>query len=232
MALEDRTTAKAEWHQLWQEISEGFVGGVQHALNNRVAALAAVAQVLGDGMADAQPLLGSLSREVERLQETVGLLSLLRRARSRTQEPVMLPELVGSLFPLLPHYSDLREVEFASDDDPGLLPLWAERDQLTRVLLVLLTTAGLRSQAAGSGRVRVRYRGDEREVVLTVESAGGSGVEPESGPAIPDVTAVRLPIRELGGEAELERSGAMPAAFAVRLPTLLEVRRRERAAGS
>src|SRR5690606_20383904 len=139
-----------------------------HALNNRVASLSAISQVLDCGMPDAAPLMSSLSSEVVRLEQTVSMLSLLRRARARRPEPVQLPELVASLSPLLAQHSDLKETVFVFDPDPGVLPVWAERDELTRVLLTLLLAVGLEGEWSGCRRARVSYRGDEAVVAVRV----------------------------------------------------------------
>src|SRR5690606_12592677 len=123
----ERVESPADWEALWRRVSESLLGGLHHALNNRVAALSAISQVLGSGMPDATPLISSLGSEVDRLEQTVSLISLLRRARSRSPEPVQMPELTASLSALLAQHNDLKEVRFITDPDPGVLPVWAER---------------------------------------------------------------------------------------------------------
>jgi hypothetical protein len=219
-----------DWNELWRTVGESLLGGIHHALNNRVAALSAISQVLGAGMPDAGPIVASLGGEVDRLEKTVALISLLRRARSRNPEPVQLPELVASLTPLLPHHGDLKEIEFVGDPDPGILPVFVERDQLTRVMLVLMTSVGLSAECAGGGRVRVRYRGDADEVVTRVEcepgprrAAGSPGAVQEL-----DATGAAEVLRAMKGRLQALPSsdGAHPA-YEVRLPTLLAARRGE-----
>ena len=148
MRGDDGRGSGSDWNELWRTVSESLLGGIHHALNNRVAALSAISQVLGAGMPDAGPIVAALGGEVDRLEQTVALITLLRRARSRNPEPVQLPELVAGLTPLLPHHGDLKDIEFIGDPDPGVLPAFAERDQLTRVMLVLMTGVGLSAECA------------------------------------------------------------------------------------
>lgn len=212
------------WDALWSLVGEGLLGGIHHALNNRVAALSAISQVLGIGMPDAAPLMASLEGEVDRLEHAVALISLLRRARVRRAEPVQLPELAATLPPLLQQHADLKETRFDIPSDPGLVPAWAERDLLTRVLLVLLLGAGLEAERMGGGGVRVEYGSDERVVTLRVaavpDGGGGGASAPPRGL---HAGAAAEAAREMGGELQVQSEGGAPAAYMLRLPNLLSV---------
>jgi hypothetical protein len=233
MQGDDGRATALEWNELWRTVSESLLGGIHHALNNRVAALSAISQVLGAGMPDAGPIVASLRGEVNRLEQTVALISLLRRARSRNPEPVQLPELVASLTPLLPHHGDMKETEFVADPDPGVLPVLVERDQLTRVMLVLMTSVGLSAECAGGARVHVSYRGDADEVVTRIECEpaprrpGGPSATEQGF----DAAGAGEVVRAMRGRLERLPSGdrAVPT-YEVRLPTLLAARRGEGAA--
>ena len=223
----------ADWDALWRTVSESLLGGLHHALNNRVAALSAIAQVLGSGMPDSSPLVASLASEVDRLENTVALLSFLRRSRSRAPEPVQVPELVIGLTPLLAQHNDLKEIVFVGDPDPGVLPVWAERDLLTQIMLALMASVGLDAERTGRRRVRVRYRGDQSEVTIFVAS------EPEpSRSAEVDTTIARLDARAaasavagMKGTLRALKGAGDETAYEVRLPTLLAARRSENASG-
>lgn len=232
MRSEEARATAPEWNELWRTVSESLLGGIHHALNNRVAALSAISQVLGSGMPDAGPILASLGGEVGRLEQTVALIGLLRRARSRNPEPVQLPELVASLTPLLSHHGDMKEIQFVSDPDPGILPVFVERDQLTRVMLVLMTSVGLSAECAGGSRVRVSYRGEVDEVVTRVECEGGK--RRTAGPLTTvtglDAAGAGEVVRRMKGRLDtLPTAAGGEPVYEVRLPSLLAARRSEAA---
>ena len=215
--------APDSWDALWSLVGEGLLGGVHHALNNRVAALSAISQVLGIGMPDAAPLVASLEGEVDRLEHAVAMISLLRRARSRRAEPVQLPELAASLPPLLQQHGDLKETRFEIPADPGLVPAWAERDLLTRVLLALMLATGLEAERRGGRVVRVEYGSDEGVVLLgvaVVPGGGGAGLRLEP-PRGLDARAAAEAAREMDGELQAIAGSSCPAAYTLRLPSLL-----------
>lgn len=227
MPSNEMNSTPGEWHDLWGVVGESLLGGLHHALNNRVAALSAISQVLRAGMTDATPLVSSLSGEVARLEETVAMLSLLRRARTRRAEPVQVPELVASLTPLLGQHNDLKEIVFVAAADPGVLPVWAERDLLTRVLLTLIVAVGLEAEWGGCRRVRITYRGDEATVTVRVACD-----RVDDGTMSPDPSVTRLDargsegaVRALGGELEAKVWESGERSYELRLPSLLAARK-------
>lgn len=202
----------------WRAVSDELIAGIHHALNNRVGALAAVAQVLQGEMPPGHPLRAALAHEVERLQDTVKSLTLLP-ARGGAAEPIQLGELFPALLALFELHHGMRDTECVVDGAPDVLPLYAEPPLLAHVLLTLMVAAG-RAARAGGGRVRVRYGGDTEWVEIGVAAEGGG--EPDT-PM--DAAAVRPWAERMGGEL---RAGPDASGFVLRLPTLLEVRRRER----
>lgn len=219
--------APGDWNDLWATVGDGLLGGLHHALNNRVAALSAISQVLGSGMPDAAPLIGSLSAEVARLEEMVGLLAYLRRSRAARPEPVQLPEMVAGLAPLLAQHGELKEIVFVANADPGVLPAWGERDLLTRVLLTLMVAVGIEAAWGGCRRVRVTYRGDEVAVAVRVacERTDGAASTPDPSVQRLDARAAAAVARGLGGELEAKLCSGGETAYELRLPTLLQARR-------
>ena len=216
------------WDDLWGIVGESLLGGVHHALNNRVAALSAIAQVLRAGMNDAAPLVRSLSDEVSRLEGTVAMLTMLRRATSRRPEPVQLPELVATLTPILEQHNDLKETVFVTGEDPGVLPVLAERDLLTRVLLTLMVSAGLEAESTRSRRVLVSYRGDEAVVTVRVcrdETEGGVEREEDDDILRLDASAAGEAALAMDGELTVTRDQVDGTCYDLRLPTLIEARR-------
>ena len=221
--------APANWYELWSIVSDTLIGGLQHALNNRVAAVGALSQILAADPAEGRTLIRSLVDEVTRLEGVVALLGQLRRARTSRAEPVQLHELVEDLPALLAHNIHLREVRFESRFDSDLIPVLVERDQLTRILLTLLLSAGLAAERCGSRKVQIALRGDDDVVELEVSA------EP---PEAEDGGQTPLPLRLLhpgaaeGAAAALGGALRVPAhepevlpRYTLRLPTLLATRR-------
>jgi hypothetical protein len=227
MGANEMDAAPGDWSELWGTVGESLLGGLHHALNNRVAALSAISQVLGAGMPDSGPLVASLSGEVSRMEETIGLLSLLRRARTRRPEPVQVPELVAGLTPLLAQHNDLKEVVFVATSDPGVLPVWAERDLLTHVLLTLMVAVGIEAGRDGCRRVRISYRGDDAIVTTRVacERNPDTAAEPDVSVQRLDARGAGEPVQAMGGELETTMGAGGEAAYEVRLPTLLAARK-------
>lgn len=227
MRNNEMADAPGDWNELWGAVGESLLGGLHHALNNRVAALSAIAQVLRAGMPDAGPLVVSLSGEVNRLEETVALITLLRRARSRRPEPVQAPELVAGLTPLLAQHNDLKEIVFVPAADPGVMPVWAERDLLTRVLLALMVAVGVEAAWAGCQQVGIGFAGDDAEVTIRIACKRG-----DADARKPDGMIRRLDARAaleaalaMGGGLEATICAEGETSYELRLPTLLAARK-------
>lgn len=207
--------------ELWLPVSSELISGVHHALNNRLGALSAVAQVLEAEMGSTHPLRAALAEEVERLQGTVRMLTLLPRRPGASAEPVLLPDLLASAVELFQLHHGVRDTPYTVEGGGDVLPVYCEPTLLAHLLITLMVAAGERARAAGGG-VRVRYSGDAREVRISV-AASGAGAEYD------EVSAEALQewAERLGGILEGGPGGAQ-----LRLPTLPEVRRRERESGS
>jgi hypothetical protein len=202
--------------EVWLPVSAELIAGVHHALNNRVGALSAVTQVLEGEMNAAHPLRLALADEVKRLQATVRVLTLLPRPADAVPEPVLLPDLLPGITELYGLHHGVRDTECVAETEDGILPLYCEPTLLAHLLLTLLIAAGETAREAGA-QVRLRASGDEREVVVTIEPEGAETLR---------VEALRAWAEELGGAVA---GGA--GRYELRLPTLLEVRRRERESG-
>jgi hypothetical protein len=202
--------------EVWLPVSAELIAGVHHALNNRVGALSAVTQVLEGEMNAAHPLRLALADEVKRLQATVRVLTLLPRPADAVPEPVLLPDLLPGITELYGLHHGVRDTECVVETEHGILPLYCEPTLLAHLLLTLLIAAGETAREAGA-QVRLRASGDEREVVVTIEPEGAETLR---------VEALRAWAEELGGAVA---GGA--GRYELRLPTLLEVRRRERESG-
>lgn len=211
----------------WLRLSDELITGLHHALNNRLAALSAVAQVLEAEMPESHPLRGALGRESERLRATVALLSLLPREQSPGPEPVQVDDALGRALELYQVHHDLRDLPCTLHVAPNTLPLWAEPERLTHALLMLMTAAAHQVRHDAQGEVRVTCVGTLSEVTIRVE-AHGAGEEQDAAVVGGYHAGAEALLAEVGGSVALEEGSPRGRCFRVDLPTLPEVRRRER----
>lgn len=139
----------------WVPVVDALVGGIHHALNNRVAALAAVAQVMGLQSPDARPLERALADEIERLRAVVDVLTSVPRCDAGPPEPLRVSDLAAELMPLLRLVPDVRDIpcETSTRGDPP--PVRVPREPLARSLLLALCAAARTAAELDAGRVEL-----------------------------------------------------------------------------
>lgn len=195
---------------------DGLVSGVHHALNNRLASVSALAQLLSLGDAPGPGMEGALLEEIRRFEETLRLLRLLPGDPADAPVPLLLPDLLPDASALFALHREVQGVRLEVEGDPEVLPIVAGERAAMRALLVLLVALGRDARRSGSGVVRLGWSGDERFVLLTgvVDGRRDEGAEVDG-------------LEELFAPAAGEVQG-VPGGYRVRMPTLPEVRRRER----
>jgi hypothetical protein len=213
---------------LWRQLGDGLLRGIGHELNNRIGAVRAVAQVLtADG--EPSPLEAALIAETERLQRVADLLRLLPR-RAAEPEAVQVADLVPELFALLELHSEWPDIRYRWEVEGEPLPVRVEPSTLLHALGIVMLAAAERADRTHGRTVAVRCRGTERELELEVrvpgEPADGGA---ESGWRVDAGVAGPL-LAELGGTLDAGPPEARGRRVAVSLPTLPELRRRERGA--
>ena len=212
----------------WLTASDALLRGVGHALNNRVAALSAVVQVLAS-TGEGGPLHDALGDEALRLQRAVELLRLLPRRWESPPEPVLVADAVRDALEILPHHPDLPILRYDWVPEQELPPVLVEPTLLTHALCLLGQAAA--EVAARTGGQAVTFRGMATEREVTIEVAGGdegvsAGRGGESTGANGDPTRAAPLVELAGGELRvLERSGRR-LRVELGLPTLAEARRR------
>ncbi len=219
-----------ELSESWLELSDDLLAGVGHALNNRVAALSAVSQVIASTTEG--PLTDVLSAESSRLQRAVHLLRLLVRRWAAEPEPIQLTDVLADAAELLGHHPDLRSAAIRVEADPLLPPILSERSSLLHAFCIILAPAAQAAEHAGEGAVSVRCSGNAREVRVEIPFHAprdqAAREENEHPPAAVDPTSARGLLERAGGELSVREEGGEIAGLEVRLPTLAEARRRER----
>ena len=204
---------------VWLQIADGILAGINHAISNRLANLGAHVELLRMGGEGAGEALHGISAENEKLEEILRLSRLLPRERQPEPEPLDIPEMLPDIIALLHLHRDLREVECTVTGDPDILPVRVERSALLRTVLAMLVATGMRSDP--SRTIALGYAGDGAYSLVSVEGEATAELE------VPDPLKMRELIQRAGGSlAEVRESGK--ARYELRLPTLAELRRRSR----
>jgi hypothetical protein len=196
----------------WATLSNDLLQGLVHALNNRLSALGALVELarLRD---DAVDPLAELPSEVEQLHGLTGLFALLPERRADA-EALELSAALDDAVRLHEHHLRLRaerfEVRFEGTPPPVRAPRWA----LVRTL-VMLVHAAKRSSETGSERdgVPIVVRTDDTTVSVCVRTAANASHD------------LLVAAERAGGEVDRKVD-----LLVFRLPTLTELRRRERLA--
>ncbi len=197
----------------WVALSEQLTRGLIHSLNNRITALGAFAELAAMGDEEFSPD-KVLPDELARLQQVNGLFRLLLTEEAGP-EPLEVGPIVEDVLLLHAHHPRLRNIrtELSGAGAGGLMPVRVPRWSLFRLLLLVIEAA---KQAAEERRLDV--------AVIALASDDGELVMRARTEAIPLRYAEAMALR---CGAVLESLDGMTE---VRIPTLLAVRKRERAA--
>ncbi|HEV7994519.1 MAG TPA: hypothetical protein VGP25_22040 [Gemmatimonadaceae bacterium] len=195
----------------WSTLSDELLQGLVHALNNRVAALSAFVELARFEDEDADPLV-VLPEEIEQLHRVNGLFALLP-SRGSEPEALELPLVLDDALRLHAHHPRLRGESCVVVHEGTPLPVRAPRWALFRALLMLVHAARRSSDTVqGRGGSPLRVVGDASFVSVHV----GSTAEPSA--------YLRSLAERCGGSCAREGDELV-----LRLPSILELRRRERA---
>jgi nitrogen-specific signal transduction histidine kinase len=205
----------------WSAVSDSLIGGIAHALSNRIATLAALGELMrmDDDADQGAPM---LRQETDRLEVLVHALRLLGNETATSAEALELRSVLEETLALHRYHRDLRDVEMDVDTTARVMPVRIERRRAVHALLMLLASGA----AAATGRqnvVRVQISGDDSAVRLTLTVPGDSPEPVSFSDGL--LGAARDLIHPSGGTIESE-SGSL----ILELPALGALRERERAA--
>jgi hypothetical protein len=207
--------------EAWRRVGDELIAGIHHTLNNRAGALGAVAQVLALELEADHPLRAALADEVQRLHETVGALTLLPLRDGAAEEPVLLSELLPRVVELYGYHHGVRDTACRVEGAASVLPLWVEPSRLAHLLLAMTVAAGEAAREAG-GAALVRCSGDDSVVEVRIGVEDGAAAPADGADALAPWAA------QMGGSLGREAGPGGAAELVLRLPTLPEVRRRQR----
>ncbi|MEP6619474.1 MAG: hypothetical protein ABJE47_09170 [bacterium] len=194
----------------WAELSEKLIRGLVHALNNRITALSSFSQLIamGDQVTSQQVLPGELAA----LSSVSDHLRALCSERLGTEALEIVPVLAEAVT-LHRHHPVLRaircDVSMLSSLQPIRVPRWA----LLRLLLVMIDGSKRSADAAGRDTLPIGVQSTEQTLSVFFYSDGVRSNYAEEMAALCGASI------DLAGDRQV-----------VTFPTLLEIRRRERAA--
>lgn len=195
----------------WVQLSDALLRGLIHAMNNRVTALGALAELAMAGDGEITP--GKvLPEEMLRMQQVNRMFRLLL-ADDLEPEALELKPVLDDTLALHAHHPRLRAMRIEIQQRGTVMPVRAPRWALVRLLLLLVEGATVAHGRRGDAAAELHVDGREDAITLRCRSDGD--------PAAYAVAMAGLcggTLRANGEDAELT------------LPTLLTLRRRERAA--
>jgi signal transduction histidine kinase len=250
--LEAATNELRGANQRLQELDrlkDDFISTVTHELRTPLTSIRAFSEILRDnpGLDDAQRsrFLAIIIKESERLTRLINQVLDLAKIESGSAEwnetEVDLREVVEESLAATSQLFKERGIQVATDLDPAVPRLVADRDRLMQVMLNLLSNAAKFCER-DRGRVRIRLRGSPGAVRVDVADNGpGIGVENQRiifekfrqvGDTLiekPQGTGLGLPIcREIvshfGGSLWVESEPGKGATFSFTLPTSSQAR--------
>ncbi|HUT52865.1 MAG TPA: ATP-binding protein [bacterium] len=239
LKVEERTRAlkEAQARMLQSEkmASVGLLaGGVAHEINNPLAGILALCQVMlmegkdGSIVNDLRQIEGAANQCKEIVS---GLLSFSRQSDDRRREEVYPPAVVDKVKTLIGYRLREQNIEVEEEYDDDLPLIWAHPGQLQQVLMNLMMNA---AQAMGkNGKIAVRGRArQDGGLDLEVEDHG-TGIPDEIKAKIFDPFFTTKPegegtglglavtygiVKDHGGRIEVESVPGQGALFRVLLP--------------
>jgi signal transduction histidine kinase len=198
--------------------------GLDHALNNRLGALRAFAELLRDEhWRSTSAATDSVQKELARLEETTSVVRLLARSRQVSKTGLVLEEVMTDVVRIQSMVYDVRDTPVDFVPGPPLEPIWSERSALIRLLSLLLYTlrrSARQAEPRVDGALRVSTDSDEQWVRIKVESPHAVSERAVGDYAASLALALGVEWRAGGGSGHLE----------LRLPTLKAHRATARAA--
>ena len=194
----------------WSLLLEDLLRGLVHAMNNRITALSAYAELAA---VDEEALeVDMLRREIQRLHQVSSFVSALA-TRSDEREALELSGVVELALEIHSHHPRMRSVPCTLEQSGAILPVRVPRWAMLRLALLMIDAAKRAGSEANANAVAIWVSGTDVAVRLDFASA-----EPLGRDAVELARHCGGTLSHANGETVLE------------LPSLLELRRREKAA--
>ena len=212
------------WRQL---LLETVLGGVAHSLSNRITALGSVAEELRVAPEDAAELADLVGGEAARCESLVRQLRALSGSHRERAEALLVEDLLADARAICQEGRYRIPGDWRLELAPGLPPVWACRTDLVQLLTAILVVA-LHQAGPAPASASITARADERTVTLAVRAEGRPR---EEGARAVDVEGLIRDAADAGTSLRVDAAGpARTITLTLTLPTLKEIRRREREA--
>lgn len=165
----------------WANLSETLVRGLAHALNNRIATIGTIAELLRVGGDDPVSMAQMLGDETMRLEELLDHMRGLSTRQSRRLEAMRLSDAVAAAMALHSCHPDRRAVTVTIEPGDDSRPVLGDAVRFQRELLLLLDAATQAALTHPSRAVRVRFglQGTIGVVRLSVGEVAAPGALPD-----------------------------------------------------
>lgn len=211
----------------WRHVAEDVLHGLNHALSNRLNALASYAVLLEAGGSVEKEQEHHVISEVDRLEQLLKLYRLVPFAGGTTTEPVLIADLIPDALALLQSLLDVRDIPVTIDGNPITPPVLASAAALTQALLMMLDgVARLVPEGVDGGGVLLHYTGDADWVYVATETT--VPVSATERRAIIDLSALHALVPTARAAASAVTREPAIVRISMRVPTLAATRRRER----
>ncbi len=190
----------------WALLLEDLLRGLVHAMNNRITALSAFAELAAqDSIA---PELELLRHEIQRLYEVSALVGVLA-SRSDSVDALEVGTVLDAALEIHSHHPRIRTATCTVEKSGTILPVRVPRWALLRLFLLMVDLAKRTGADVNAKSVAIWLSGDDAEVRLHLTSRVPLGSDAEELAAC------------CGGVLSHANAEAMLV-----LPSLLELRRR------
>ncbi len=156
----------------WLELVDQVLLGLDHALNNRLGALRAFAELLRDDVwRTTSAATDSIHKEVARLEETTSVVRLLARPRQALATGLILEDVLTDVLRIQAMLYDVRRTPIELPPAAPVEPVWSERSALIRLLSLALYGLRRRACAAGvDGSLHLMTEPDGKAVRIVIAS--------------------------------------------------------------
>jgi hypothetical protein len=193
----------------WTPLLEDLLRGLVHAMNNRVTALSAFAELAA--VEDGALEIDMLRHEIHRLHEVSSLVSVLA-SRSDELESLELSAVLEIGLEIHSHHPRMRSVPCTLERAGAILPVRVPRWAMLRLALLMIDAAKRVGGESHASTVAVWLSGNDAAVRLHLVSPEPLGTDAAE-------------LARLCGGVLSHTSGEV----VLELPSLLEIRRREKA---
>jgi signal transduction histidine kinase len=159
------------FEEAWSAMRDTLVRGLAHALSNRIATIASVAELLRLGGEESSSLATMLGAESTRLEELLEQMRALAAYSSGRQSAFRLSDAVSAAMALHACHPERHSVKLTVHADDDSRPVLGDSTRLQRLLVILLDAATTAAMARAEKVVRLRYGIEGRAGVVRI-SAG------------------------------------------------------------